>query len=690
AFTVNDGAALAASGSGSITLPMAGLTLGTAGATTLTLNNVSGTNAPITATNLTANGTVTVRVLSGLSGLYKLGNSPLIKYTGAINGAGFSSFALGALPIGVSGYLTNNTAAQTVDVVITGIPTVIWTGTAGQAWDIGGTLNWQIGGTNVPYLDGESVRFDDSAPGNVNVQFNTVVRPSALTVSNTTLAYTFSPNGGSLAGNGTFTKSGTGALLISPPTAVGFNNSAFTGTVIINGGAINTSANAGAFNANEGVNPLGIGPLIISNNASLNYNGGQVQTGGAVLTTNYQAITLAGGNIFSFETERHFVGPINVVAGTINSLTSNGANGTAGNAAKIVVVDGVVSGSGNLTIPIPATTHRNPIRFMNPANTFSGTLRLNNGSAYLDSGTTMASATVNFATATATINGFPQLSWNNAITTLVLGGLSGLWDMNLGSVTEFHVGGNNSSTLYSGALGGAATVIKEGTGTLTLSGANANSGLTTVSNGTLVISTAHMGNGDFVVNDGKTLGVINNEGGQSAQMNNLTLGHAAGPTTLVITNLTDPLTPVITAAAAVTLTGNCILTIPTADSVVPGSVYPLVKYGSLGGAGSFLLSVPASVTATLTNDTSNLWIALNVTAVQTVNTNPTNITATVSGDTLSLTWPGDHLGWTLQTNSVSLADPGQWFVYPGSALVTNVNITLDASKTNVFFRLVYP
>jgi hypothetical protein len=60
----------------------------------------------------------------------------------------------------------------------------------------------------------------------------------------------------------------------------------------------------------------------------------------------------------------------------------------------------------------------------------------------------------------------------------------------------------------------------------------------------------------------------------------------------------------------------------------------------------------------------------------------------VSGSTLSLGWP-TNLGWTLQTNSVGLTAANQWFTYPGSATTTNVNITINPAKTNVFFRMVY-
>jgi hypothetical protein len=42
------------------------------------------------------------------------------------------------------------------------------------------------------------------------------------------------------------------------------------------------------------------------------------------------------------------------------------------------------------------------------------------------------------------------------------------------------------------------------------------------------------------------------------------------------------------------------------------------------------------------------------------------------------------------TNSVSLTATDQWFPYPGSATMTNVNITIDPNQSNVFFRMAYP
>jgi len=67
---------------------------------------------------------------------------------------------------------------------------------------------------------------------------------------------------------------------------------------------------------------------------------------------------------------------------------------------------------------------------------------------------------------------------------------------------------------------------------------------------------------------------------------------------------------------------------------------------------------------------------------------PTNLTFTASGGTLNLTWP--QAGWILQSNSVSLVSTGAWFDVPGSGAVTNLNISTDSTKTNVFYRLRAP
>jgi autotransporter-associated beta strand protein len=68
--------------------------------------------------------------------------------------------------------------------------------------------------------------------------------------------------------------------------------------------------------------------------------------------------------------------------------------------------------------------------------------------------------------------------------------------------------------------------------------------------------------------------------------------------------------------------------------------------------------------------------------------NPTNITFAVSGSTLQLSWPQDHLGWILQS-STNLSSPS-WADLPGSASLTSTNITISPNNPAEFFRLRHP
>jgi 4-phytase/acid phosphatase len=66
--------------------------------------------------------------------------------------------------------------------------------------------------------------------------------------------------------------------------------------------------------------------------------------------------------------------------------------------------------------------------------------------------------------------------------------------------------------------------------------------------------------------------------------------------------------------------------------------------------------------------------------------NPTNITASVSGNTLTIAWPADHLGWILQAQTNGLSTD-QWFDLPGTGDVNAALITMDPANAAVFYRL---
>jgi 4-phytase/acid phosphatase len=66
--------------------------------------------------------------------------------------------------------------------------------------------------------------------------------------------------------------------------------------------------------------------------------------------------------------------------------------------------------------------------------------------------------------------------------------------------------------------------------------------------------------------------------------------------------------------------------------------------------------------------------------------NPTNITASVSSNTLTIAWPADHIGWILQAQTNGLST-GHWFDWPGTDGVNAALITMDPANAAVFYRL---
>ncbi len=69
---------------------------------------------------------------------------------------------------------------------------------------------------------------------------------------------------------------------------------------------------------------------------------------------------------------------------------------------------------------------------------------------------------------------------------------------------------------------------------------------------------------------------------------------------------------------------------------------------------------------------------------------PTSVSTSIAGNSLSLSWPSNYVGYRLESNAVSLTATGSWFTVPGSAMTNFLAMPISPSDSNVFFRLVYP
>jgi hypothetical protein len=73
-----------------------------------------------------------------------------------------------------------------------------------------------------------------------------------------------------------------------------------------------------------------------------------------------------------------------------------------------------------------------------------------------------------------------------------------------------------------------------------------------------------------------------------------------------------------------------------------------------------------------------------------INVNPTNIVATATNDTLYLTWPADHQGWTLQaqTNAWLGGLSTNWIDVAGSISTNQFVVPINKTNGPTFYRLI--
>jgi hypothetical protein len=58
----------------------------------------------------------------------------------------------------------------------------------------------------------------------------------------------------------------------------------------------------------------------------------------------------------------------------------------------------------------------------------------------------------------------------------------------------------------------------------------------------------------------------------------------------------------------------------------------------------------------------------------------------VSGNQLVVSWPSDHVGWTLQVQTNDFR--GVWFDVLGSASTNQVYLPIDPANKDVFYRMI--
>ncbi len=706
------------------------------------------TGALVTNTGtLAMNGDITVNVDGdGIT----VGSITLLQYA-ARTGSG--NFVLGTLPPHVTGAsITHDTANNRVilNVTETFDDTLRWVGNPGAVWDVDNPANnvWVVVGSGqvTNYYDGAKVLFDDSSSANV-VDVAAVVSPAAITVNNTTKAYTFG-GGGFITGSATLTKDGTNSL-----TLLTAND--YTGQ---------TRIEAGTLQLGDGMLDGAIGSGVVTNFGTLVLNratgpftmANAIHGTGGVVVTGPGQVNLSGANTYT--------GGLTVMPGAIYGNASGNAAGIGGgitvNSATVVLVADVFNNVGD-TIVLTNAVFQNTggnrvidvaIRGTNVAVTFNktalitvnrdmsgisgvitnlgtGLLRFNSGGGNNNTGS------ANALWVLETEGGFVQP--RNA-TVNHLGALSGVGTLSSvqsgnGSVT-WSVGALNTSTTFGGviaddpALNRWTGLTKVGTGTLTLDNATLTYRLSTVvSNGTLalvgtslpalstnflvaspgILNVTGLAGGTLPLGDGTTNQWLQGNGTVQGNVVLGALGHVAP-------GVAPGATGNLTVSGSITLNGSHLFEVTTtgtpasdrltAASITYGGTLVITNVGSITGTNTFQLfsgtlagtftSVVTPSIPDVTWDTSNLNVngTITVTGPPGVDTTPTNIVTSVSGGVMTLTWPESHIGWRLQsqTNSLNVGLSNNWVDVPNSAATNRVDLPIGLDNGAVFFRLVYP
>jgi autotransporter-associated beta strand protein len=387
------------------------------------------------------------------------GNDTVINSGGGTWGgiAGDISLGDGTNSLANSGLITGNVTAGTGDDTVT--------------VNAGATLNGAVslGDGNNSVSDG----------GTINGDVTTRAGNDSLTVA----------TGGVLAGN---TVLGDGNN--------GFSNAGSVTGAISAGAGNDTLTNTLATGTVTGNIDLGTGSDAISD---LVGSGTITKVGSGTLTLSGDntgftnagtALSIGtGGTVSVGATNNMVTGDIAVDGGTLqttgaaslNNAIALGADGATLNTGAATTLSGDISGAGGLSQTGTGTLT------LSGTNTFAGPLTIDSGTLVLQGGAAGGDSTAVVVNSNGTTAGTLQVDDAETI-----GSLAGTGSAILNA--DLTTGGDNTNTTFAGVVSGTGGLVKNGTGTFTLAGANTYSGGTSVNGGILAGDTTSL-QGDIAV-----------------------------------------------------------------------------------------------------------------------------------------------------------------------------------------------
>ena len=458
--------------------------------------------------------------------------------------------------------------------------------------------------------------------------------------------------------------------------------------------AINFSNNAGAFVL--GGNSIGLGNGITSD------------------SVNTQTVNLPIN--FSYATEHFTTNRIFTVSSNAGALVINGnlAGPTPTYTTNVV---GMVTNIITNYVAYAMIKQGPGMLALNGISSWYGPFSINGGTVRFGTLTPNGAGGLGLGTNLIFNNGALQWRTNNSADISIR-----LVTINSGGAT-FDVGTNDVSFDKRIGNNGSGALTKLGTGTLTFNATNNYRGDTFITRGVLALGLNGLltNSPQIILSNNATLDVSARSDGTLTLLSNRmligtgsvrgsviaangatiapgfsigiltitnTLTFQSGGTNLMELNQTAATNDLITGMTSVTYSGQLIIT-NLNGTLAAGDTFKLFNAGSYHGAFTSISLPPLGGNLYWTN---KLATDGTLGVIAPVNTTPTNITVTVVGTTLQVTWPADHTGWWLetQTNTLSVGLHTNWFTVSGSAATNQLWLPIDPANGSVFLRLVYP
>lgn len=393
----------------------------------------------------------------------------------------------GSAVVTVAGNLTGaatvtNSGSGRVDLVGSSVTT---TGAINASAGTIGFGDAGLGSGPVSLSGGGILAFSGTAPKTITNAITVAASGAAIDVaSDDRLAL-----GGSLTRTGVLTKTGDGILSVATlPTS----------NLSIAAGTLDVSA-TGTVSVTSDLAPLFAGGKLAFSGANVRVNVNTVQTGTGTFefTKGGQSIAVAGAS--------------GTLSNPVVLALPSGALNLGATSGNTLNVNGPISGTGGLNLAVGGSGGAG-VTNLNAQSTFSGDVTVNSSTTGVhklgidNALPTTAGVTFGSSAGSIDLNGYSQqIAFLNGSA----GGVGGIVNSVAGTTSTLTVSGTGTGS-YAGPIGTASraniAVVKDGSGSMTLSGANTYSAGTTITGGTLIAGgTSAFGTGAVTVGNGAIL-----------------------------------------------------------------------------------------------------------------------------------------------------------------------------------------